>query len=381
MNKFLVVGAIGVMAVTASLLQGCGIFSDRSTEYREAGVMPTIVVPEGIKSGPLEPIYTVPEVKVNEFDDLIDDDSLVVPRPAPMSQDSEFARVKIQKVGDRRWILAEVPTSQVWPLVQSFLARNGILVAKARPVTGEIDTAWLSFKVDASTQSRYHIRIEKGVREQSTEVHVLHQQVAKGQSASAWPVRSNDAEREAWLLDELSVSIAEGISNRAASLLGQSVGGDDKIVLRREGDEPVLDIHLDRERAQATLANALSKEGLLLWSDAAEVGVSYFGYDDPLDEPGFWKKITFRGNDDLPAKAPVELRDLLANMSPKSTPLFGDVLGFTAHKATGKAPIGYLLRSQFTPEKMTVRVRNSRGEPLPYREAKQLMIVIRRNLI
>lgn len=378
MNKILVVGVLGV---AASLLQGCGMFSDRSTEYREAAVMPTIAVPDGIKSGPLEPIYAVPEVKANELDDLMEGNSLVVPRPAPMSQDSEFARVKIQKVGDRRWILAEVPTSQVWPLVQSFLARNGILVDKARPVTGEIDTAWLGFKVDAATQSRYHIRIEKGVREQSTEVHVLHQQSAKGQTVSTWPARSSDAVREAWLLDELSVSIAEGISNRAASLLGQSVGGDDKIVLRREGDEPVLDIHLDRERAQATLANALSKEGLLLWADVSEYGVSYFGYDNPLDEPGFWKKMTFRGNDDLPVNAPVELRDLLVNMSSKATPLFGDVVGFAEKKSMSKAPMGYLLRSQFSQNKMTVRVRNSRGEVLPYREAKQLMIVIRRNLI
>lgn len=379
MNKVLASKAL-LGSVLAVMVTGCGMLPDRANQYKEAGVVEEITLPEGVAAAPMESAFAVPQITVNEFDYIDTDEKQVVPRPAAMSQDSEYARVKIQKVGGRRWVLAEAPTSQVWPLVQSFLARNGILVDKARPKTGEIDTAWLSFKVDANTKSRYHIRIEKGVREESSEIHVLHQQIDAKQSPESWPAQSSDTEREAWMLDELAVSIAQGISNRAASLLGQSVGGQEKIVLRREGEEPILDIHLDHERAQATLAQALNKEGLHTWTEEAEHGLIYFAYDDLSDEPGFWKKITFRGNDDVPELPPVELRSLIAGMSASATGVFGDVPGF-AVKANAKRAMGYLLRVQEQNDKIVVRIRNTRGELLPFHEAKQLMFVIRRNLI
>ena len=379
MNKQIVRSTL--LFVAMSGMVGCGMFADRSTQYKEAGVMETMKIPEGIEAAPLESAFHVPQIEVNEFDYIDEDEKLVIPRPAPMSQDSEFARVKIQKVGERRWVLAEAPTSQVWPLVQSFLARNGIIVAKARPSEGEIETGWLNFKVDADTKSRYRIRIEKGVREESSEIHVLHQQSAMSSDVAAWPAKSSEAEREAWMLDELAVSVAQGISNRAASLLGQSVGGDEKIVLRREGDEPVLDIRLDKERTHATLAHALTKEGLFLWQDDTERGLCYFAYDDPSDEPGWWDKITFNGNDDVPAVPPVELDALLSTLAPSAEALFGDLAQAMFVAPIGKPSLGYLLRVKQNGTAMTVYIRNTRGEKLPFREAKRLMIVLRRNLI
>ena len=379
MNKEIVRSTL--LCVAMGGLAGCGMFADRSAQYKEAGVMETMKIPEGIEAAPLESAFHVPQITVNEFDYIDEDDKLVVPRPSPMSQDSEFARVKIQKVGERRWVLAEAPTSQVWPLVQSFLARNGIIVAKARPAAGEIETGWLNFKVDADTKSRYRIRIEKGVREESSEIHVLHQQSVMNAELAEWPSTSSETEREAWMLDELAVSVAQGISNRAASLLGQSVGGDEKITLRRAGEEPVLDIRLDKERTHATLAHALTKEGLFLWEDDTVRGLCYFAYDDPSEEPGWWDKITFNGNDDVPAVPPVALDDALSMLAPSAQALFGDLPQAQFSESNAKPSLGYLLRVQENGDVMTVYVRNTRGELLPFREAKQLMIVLRRNLI
>jgi outer membrane protein assembly factor BamC len=370
--------ALGVAFVSASLLGACGIFSDGSDEYRDAKSLPVITLPPGVESGPLDPLFEVPKAQVSEFDrqELVGGK---VPRPAPMSQDSEFARVKIQKVGERRWILAEAPTGQVWPLVQSFLARQGISVALAKPQAGVIETGWLSFTVDASSQARYRIRIEKGVRDNASEVHVLHQQLSQGQSAP-WPAVSHDAARESWMLDELAQSLAQGMSFRSASLLGQSVGGAEKVLLRRDEQDAVLDMYLDEERAKATLAHALNREGMKIWEESASLGLFYVGYDDPQDEPGWWKKLTFRGNDDLPEQAPATLNQLLARMAPTATTRFGDLPGF-AVVAKSELQQGYLLRLQSRQGYWEARISNSRGEPLPFAEAKALMLVIRRNLI
>jgi outer membrane protein assembly factor BamC len=387
-----------LLCAALGVLPGCGIFSNNRTDYKEANVLPPLVIPEGIDAPLLESPYAIPEVATNDFEFIEEDKKLVIPRPSRMSQDSEFARVKIQKVGDRRWVLAEAPTSQVWPLVQSFLARNGILVAQARPQVGEIETGWLKFKVDGSTKSRYKIRIEKGVREESSEIHVLHQQaplaasspealhpdsMAEEVSGDEWPLASSDLEREAWLLDELSISVAEGVSNRAASLLGQSVGGDDKIILRRDGAEPVLDFRLDKERTHATLIYALNKEGLRVWEDNVDLGLFYFAYDDPSNEPGWWDRITFQGSDDVPAVPPVALSQVLANLAPDAEAVFGDLPGamIPTEPLAKPQPTGYLLRVKENNGKMTAYVRNTSGQQLPFSEARKLMVVIRRNLI
>jgi outer membrane protein assembly factor BamC len=163
-------------------------------------------------------------------------------------------------------------------------------------------------------------------------------------------------------------------------LLGQSVGGAEKVLLRRDEQDAVLDMYLDEERAKATLAHALNREGMKIWEESASLGLFYVGYDDPQDEPGWWKKLTFRGNDDLPEQAPATLNQLLARMAPTATTRFGDLPGF-AVVAKSELQQGYLLRLQSRQGYWEARISNSRGEPLPFAEAKALMLVIRRNLI
>ncbi|RYD95939.1 MAG: hypothetical protein EOP50_07285, partial [Sphingobacteriales bacterium] len=113
-----------VSICSAALLSGCGMFSDHSRDYQRAASIKPIVLPAGVQGQILEPLYPIPKIAEQEVN-LADLGNGTAPRPDPLSKNLEEAKVKIQKVGNDRWILAEAPSGQVWPLTQSFLAEFG----------------------------------------------------------------------------------------------------------------------------------------------------------------------------------------------------------------------------------------------------------------
>lgn len=374
-----------LVAISFSLpLSGC-IFRDRSKEYQKAGSIKQITLPEGVSSVPLEPLYPIPEVQEQSSTAFYDirTDGFEVPRPEPMSAEGEKSKIKIQKVGDRRWILAEAPASQVWPLTQSFLSRAGIDVAESAPSTGLVVTDWVVFKSDPQTKNQYRIRIEKGLRPESTEIHVLQRQAPADSSGSnSWPEQSQNPERESWLLDELANSLAGDIENKAASLLGQSVGGDVKAELFIDGREPALRLRLDRARAWATLAHALKQDGYILWDESSEQGIFYVQYLDEAKKRGWFVRLfTFEPASNTKERS-YPLSEILAHLSSseESRYLFDDIDGVTFSDKLEKA-YGYLVVLKQEGDEVIVKVRDAHGTRINLSDNKRMLSVLRRNLI
>lgn len=370
--------------VAASLvLNGC-IFRDRSEDYQRAGSIESIAVPEQLNAAPMEALYPIPSVQ--RADDAFYDittDGFVIPRPEPMSAEREAAKVKIQKVGSRRWVLAEAPTSQVWPLAQSYLSSIGIDVASSNPASGLIETDWVTFKAQPDLRSRFRVRIEKGVGPDSTEIHVLQRQAATGANpATEWPQTSDSSEREAWLLDGLANSVAGNINNNAASLLGQSVGGNVKAELFMDGEEPSLRLLLDRDRAWATLAHALTKEGFKVWEENSAEDLFYVQYQDEQKPRGWLRRLLTPEPKSATQNAPYSLAKVLAHLASteKVRKHFAEVQG-----ASFAAPLddiaGYLVLMQPQDNSYVVTIRAATGARLDLALNKKLLSVMRRNLI
>jgi outer membrane protein assembly factor BamC len=371
-----------VLAVSSSLT-GC-IFRDRSEDYQRTGSIKPITVPEGVTSVPMEPLYPIPDVQEQSaaFYD-IRTDGFVVPRPEQMSAEGEKSKIKIQKVGDVRWILAEAPTSQIWPLTQSFLSRAGINVAQSTPVTGLIQTDWVVFKADPNSRNQFRIRIEKGLRPETTEIHVLQHQV-EGESATfdSWPEKSTNPERESWLLDELANALAGDIDNKAASLLGQAVGGDVKAELFMDGTEPALRLRLPRSRAWATMAHSLTREGFIPWDESSEKGVFYAQFRDESKKRNWFIRLFTFEPAAATKEAPHSLTEVLTHLSPREEVrrLFGEVDGVAFAEPLEKS-YGYLVVLYPQGSDYIVKLRNARGERIDLADNKRMLAVIRRNLI
>jgi len=365
------------------LVSGC-IFRDRSEDYRRTGSIKPISLPDGVTSIPLEPLYAIPEIQQGEggFYD-IRTDGFVVPRPEAMSAEAEKSKIKIQKVGERRWVLAEAPTSQVWPLAQSFFSNYGIQVAQSVPATGLVLTDWVVFKSDETTKSQFQIRIEQGLRPDTTEIHVLqHQVAADARELGAWPARSTNPEREAWLLDELANALAADIDNRAASLLGQSVGGQVKAELFMDGAEPALRLRLSESRAWATVAHAMNRDGYLLWDEDSNRKIYYVQFNDPAKKRGWFIRLFTFEPASAATETPYKLKDLLTHLAPREEvrALFGDLPDVAFGEPLAKG-LGYLVVLSSEGGDVVLKVRNHRGARLELSDNKRMLAIIRRNLI
>jgi len=372
-----------LLFVFVSVLNGC-IYRDLSESYQQAEDIKTIKLPDSLSHVEQEPLFPIPEIKVKEesFYD-IKTDGFIVPRPEPMSAEREQAKIKIQKVGSKRWVLVEAPTSQVWPLTQSFLSQSGISVINRVPDTGLVETAWVEFKSATSKPSQFRVLIEKGLRPETTEIHIV-QRDRSVEIGKVWPNTSIDPEREAWLLEAMANSLAGNIQNRAASLLGQSVGGEVKAKLFMGENEPLLGLSLEEGRAWATVAHALEKEGFMVWEEDSENRVFYAQFSGFEKKRGWFKRL-FMGSPEQVEKVPsAKLSTLVSQLedSPGVRDAFKGVDNASFVSAAQKFQ-GYLvvLQRRSSDDLMIVRIRKADGTTLELKNNKHLLAVIRRNLI
>jgi len=114
-----------------------------------------------------------------------------------------------------------------------------------------------------SGQERLLLRVEPGVRELTSEVQLRHQNdrraiVNPDAIVDLGPIRSDLVDVERDFLNELGAYIAARVAEQTVSMVALEIAGQQKAeVGRNQAGEPVLRLHLDAERAWATLDQAL----------------------------------------------------------------------------------------------------------------------------
>lgn len=383
-----------LMLLVASLtvsLSGCGmffgdkgVFRNREGDYVKADNIPPLVLPAGKKSETMGELYPIPPITATDFGYDPTADAYEIPRPMPLSANLEQENVKIQRVGGESWILLNAAPGEVWPRIRNFLNVNTLAVSKADISKGIIETSWLQFKTDLSTYDRYRLQIDQGVQPETTEVHITHMSVPVAEKPSAdmgWPRRSVNPEREKWMLDELAATLASETAEGGTSLLAQSIGGSVKANLGVAGNEPLMTIKLDRQRAFATLTYAAKQDGFTTFDINTEAGLFYVQYIDPEDaKPGWFKRFFHIGLTPKVPTSPYTLDQIKTNM------LTGDAFEKAPRSDRDEEEVlpdapGYLLVVTGTEGNFVVRVRDPYGKRLTPHEARDLLTILRRNLI
>ncbi|WGL18031.1 outer membrane protein assembly factor BamC [Microbulbifer bruguierae] len=391
MTKF-TAGAVLCVAVTA--LSGCGIFGkngyfrDRGDDYQLADSLPPLQMPAGVTSKNQEELYEVPQISGE-----VERGEFVVPRPQALSVNVGLDRVKIQKLGNRRWVLVNQPPDEVWPQLHYFLRTTGMQLAMSDAGAGTMETTWLTFGENPETKDKYRLQVESGVQPDTTEIHVRHLSVPLDTPASVavnWPAQSTSPEREGWMIDEMSNALAAESSGAAASLVAQAIGGGKvKVqVMEPAGKEPFIALDLAMTRAWATVAHALNTGAYRIHQEDSELGLFYVTYDADRelseDEDGWFSSWrSDKGEDKLAKTANAySLQQVLANIDATASvepALFASMAG------VGGAPNadipGYLIVLRTVDNAAEVRIRNARGLPLSRTRASELLMAIRQNLI
>ncbi len=307
------------LAMCVTLLVGCGwmsddkgFFVDRSNDYLKATEGPPLVVPEDLSSTSIQNTMAIPAVSSNQRHVNFEGGA---PRPEAIYAREEAEGVKIQKLGDQRWLLIPQAPAVVWPKVKQFFADNGVATELEQPETGRIDTEWLTISSSAARdvvrlsisdgrhsagvttgRDRVRVLVEPGIRDRSTEIHLRYENDSKSMPREdVMPSQSDIAEVETQLLNEMGGYIAANVADASISFVARNISTQSKADLQRDAsDLPILRLNLDFERAWATVNQALHEAKLDVTDVDRSAGVFYVTVTDQMlnqeEKPSIWTR-------------------------------------------------------------------------------------------
>lgn len=297
--------------VVLGLLSGCsrwldddkGLIVNRSDDYLDVPLRDGLEVPGDLSAGRVTEPFAIPQI-ANTSGTTYPEKA---PRPTPIIATAETKGAKIQKLGDRRWLVLAEPPSVVWPKLKQFLAENGIASDTETALSGRIVTDWVEVdgednrdvvrlaiaqgKKDSSStggRDRVNFSVEQGMRENTTEVHVRHQNDVLGSGAELPDDKVLSSESavlavEEGLLRELGGYLASEVSSQSISRAGQDLVGASKAELATAQDgQPILRLNLDFDRAWASVTQALDNAEVTVTDLDRSEGVFYVDLPESL---------------------------------------------------------------------------------------------------
>ena len=209
-------------------------------------------------------------------------------------------------------------------------------IAEEIPLAGRITTSWFDAggteyrdvvrlavqqaKSDANASGgleRLSLTVEQGMRDNSTEIHLRHQNDAIAERSAISDLigfRSAIPEVEEAILREVGGYLASEVSTQAVSMVGQDIIGASKaqIDLDPEG-QPVLLLDLDFDRAWATITQSMSNAEIEVTDRDRTAGVLYIELPERAltgeDNSGLFRRMFGRGGNVLPLTVPLTAVD------------------------------------------------------------------------
>ncbi len=311
----------GALLLTIFIVSGCSWFGiSEEEEQLRTGSSKQVVIPDGLDEPQFVDIMPIPDIVDYRG---IGDSGIDVGLPDALSTRYGVEQIVIRRLGDdMQWVFVDTPTSIIWPQVVLYFEENNVPVASLDPRNGVLETEWVnatgssaedifeSIKQGAawnnqlsSSQHKFRVRVEPGVRTGSTELHIDQKQMATGApfrvTTIDWDSGSDNRELESEALKALAYYLgdrtAEGPS---VSLLAAGLQ-ESKATLEPRPEGMVLRYKLNFDRAWATVGAALDNARVDVQDldrTAANYYVHYTRQHDP--DPGFFSRLFSFGDDD-----------------------------------------------------------------------------------
>lgn len=302
---------------------GEGIIIDPDDDYLEVEVAEPLKVPADLKSLEHSDPFPIPFVPKSANPRYFPDRP---PLPDAMYANDNRDEVRLQRLGERRWLVIPESPTTVWPKLKQFLSENGVTLSHDDPAEGRLNTEWLVIDKDAYRDvvrtllkeakskpqfargsDRFLIRVEQGLRDLTTEIHVRHESDSltlpvEDDLVGLDALRSDLPTAEADFLNEIGAYIVAKVSEQTVSKVARQIGISKKAELTRDSEGlPLLRLYLDYERAWATLGQALDNADVEILSLDKAAGVLSVSIPEATlvgdEEDGFFCRLTFSCTD------------------------------------------------------------------------------------
>lgn len=250
--------------------------------------------------------------------------SPVVGTPPAATPASKSGDVRIERSGDQRWLVTNLPADKLWPILRNFWQESGLTVTVDKPDVGVMETDWaqnraklpqdfvrrtvgkvLDSLYDTSQRDRYVTRIERSGS--GTEVYISHRSLVetvvgdRRNEQTKWIAGPNDPNMEAEFLGRLMLKLSAGDPSDAKSAAAavESIKAAPVTTPPRaravEGTTTALEVDDAFDRAWRRVSLSLDRAGYTVEDRDRRAGFFDIRYVDPkfagMEEPGFFSRM------------------------------------------------------------------------------------------
>ncbi|MBH79419.1 MAG: hypothetical protein CMQ49_02775 [Gammaproteobacteria bacterium] len=314
MRVWISAGTLFVLAACSGFNDDEGMFVNKADDYLDATERHGLVIPEDLDPFRVQDPFPIPSSPVQSNPEFYPGRP---PQPSALYANDNRDEVRLQRLGGRVWLAVPESPDTVWPKIKQFLAENGVNVVREVGRDGRLDSEWMIIENttyrdvvrmtlrderDAAAVSegrdRIMIRVERGMRERTAEVHLRHENDADGMDDPSRPFNSivSDivtVERE--MLNEIGAYIAAKVAEQTVSMVAQEISSGAKSeVIRNPDGVPTLQLYLDSERAWAAIGQALNRAEVDVTNQDRGEGKYYVVISDSFlagERRGFFKRL------------------------------------------------------------------------------------------
>jgi outer membrane protein assembly factor BamC len=323
-------------------LSGCGsdggYFSDSEREYRtQQETVDDLEIPPDLTSQSIQDAMVIPGAGSASYEEYASQrekrttGTLVGEEVLP-----DFEGIRVERDGDKRWLIINAEANRVWPKVVEFWRKNGLILVEQNPVIGVMKTDWLESRADikqgfiteffrkalggvysSATRDQFRVRLDRGLEQGTTELYLTHrgleeklkEDISGEADTTYWAPRPNDPEIEASMLRSLMVHL--GVSaEKAKETIAAAENRPQRSRLLKGGDRPELWIDEVFSRAWRLTGVALDRVGFAVEDRDRSNGIYFVRYselsEDQKEDEGFLSKLAFWSDDETKIDSEVQ---------------------------------------------------------------------------
>ena len=241
-----------------------------------------------------------------------------VPSSASLVAPADLGQLRVERLGNQRWLSTPLTPEQVWPQLQSFWRERKVVLTLDDAAAGVMETEWLEVKTKISTdfirntigkvfeslystgeRDRYRVRVERTAKNGS-EIYVSHRGVSEVYSSAqkdttVWQPRPADPQLEAELLSRMLVKFAPIKEEEAKQMVAGATAPPARARILDGRPASTLQMDDSFERAWRRVGLALDRSGFTVEDRDRAQGLYFVRYVDPAsagkEEPGFFAKL------------------------------------------------------------------------------------------
>ena len=310
---------VTVLAITVAL-SGCSVLKEDKIDYKSAVKTPTLEIPPDLSQLRRESRFAFESTSATAAG--FQSASTRVADAGTAS--NTLGKVKMERQGDQRWLVAAMPADQVWTALREFWTGNGFPLTTDSPELGIMETDWaenraklpqdfirktlgrvLDSLYSTGERDKYRTRVERNAKGE-VEIFITHRGMVENYATAQkdrtiWQARPSDPELEIEFLRRLMVKLgtspqeaSTAASPATATATATAPKGTTGTPVGMVDGQPTISLNEALDRAWRRTGVALDRSGFTVEDRDMAAGRYFVRYVAPQSgkqESGFISRL------------------------------------------------------------------------------------------